>query len=116
MVASGQHCTDFWGVTVGFFQAAPMRSIIAAVIATVAIISPAQAQNDLAAKRVAPEIGSAGYSIAAEDRRHAARSRRPPAQQSIDNLAAKRVAPEVGSASYSIAAEERRHAAHRRWR
>jgi hypothetical protein len=51
-----------------------MRSIIVAVVATVAIIGSAQAQ-DLAAKRVAPEIG-AGYSIAAEERHHAAYPRR----------------------------------------
>jgi hypothetical protein len=93
-----------------------MRSIIVAVVATVAIIGPAQAQDDLAAKRVAPEVGSAGYSIAAEERRHAAHLRRPPAQQSIDNLVAKRVAPEIGSAGYSIAAEERRHTFHPRRR
>ena len=36
-----------------------MRTNVVAVVATVAIIRPAQAQ-DLAAKRVAPEIGSAG--------------------------------------------------------
>jgi hypothetical protein len=52
-----------------------MRSIIVALVAAVAIIGAAQAQ-DLAAKRVAPEIGSAGYSIAAEERRHAAYPRR----------------------------------------
>jgi hypothetical protein len=91
-----------------------MRSIIVAVVATVAIIGPAQAQ-DLAAKRVAPEIG-AGYSIAAEERRHAVYPRRPPSQQSQDDLAAKRVAPEIGSAGYSIATEERRHAAYPRRR
>ena len=91
-----------------------MRSIIVAVVATVAIIGAAQAQ-DLAAKRVAPEIG-AGYSIAAEERRHAAYPRRPPSQQSQDDLAAKRVAPEIGSAGYSIATEERRHAAYPRRR
>jgi hypothetical protein len=93
-----------------------MRSIIVAVVATVAIIGPVQAQDDLAAKRVAPEVGSAGYSIAAEEGRHAAHARRPPSQQSIDNLAAKRVAPEIGSAGYSIAVEEGRHAAYRRRR
>ena len=86
--------------------------IIVAVVATVATIGPAQAQ-DLAAKRVAPEIG-AGYSIAAEERRPAAYPRRPPSQQSQDDLAAKRVAPEIGSAGYSIATEERRHAAYPR--
>jgi hypothetical protein len=32
--------------------------------------------DDPAAKRVAPEIGSAGYSIATEERRHAAYPRR----------------------------------------
>jgi hypothetical protein len=90
-----------------------MRSIIVAVVATVAIIRPVQAQ-DLAAKRVAPEIG-AGYSIAAEER-HAAYPRRPPSQRSQDDLAAKRVAPEIGSAGYSIATEERRHAAYPRRR
>jgi hypothetical protein len=95
------------GDTVGAFEVARMRSIIVAVVATVAIIGPAQAQ-DLAAKRVAPEIGSAGYSIAAEERRHAAYPRRLPSRQS----AAKRVAPEIGSAGYSIAAQERRHAAY----
>jgi hypothetical protein len=63
------------GDTVGAFEVARMRSIIVAVVATVAIIGPAQAL-DLAAKRVAPEIGSAGYSIAAEERRHAAYPRR----------------------------------------
>ena len=89
-----------------------MRSIIVAVVATVAIIGAAQAQ-DLAAKRVAPEISTAGYSIAAEERRHAASPRRSPSRQSQD-LAAKRVAPEIGSAGYSIAAEERRHAAYPR--
>jgi hypothetical protein len=93
-----------------------MRSIIVAVVVTVAILSPAQAQDNLAAKRVAPEVGSAGYSIAAEERRHPAHARRSSAQQSIDDLAAKRVAPEIGSAGYNIAAEERRHAAHRPWR
>jgi hypothetical protein len=103
------------GDTVGAFEVAHMRSIIVAVVATVAIIGAAQAQ-DLAAKRVAPEIGSAGYSIAAEERRHAAYPRRPPSQQSQDDLAAKRVAPEIGSAGYSIAAEERRHAAYPRRR
>jgi hypothetical protein len=92
-----------------------MRSIIVAVVATVAIVGPAQAQ-DLAAKRVAPEIGSAGYSIAAEERRHVDHLRRLPSQKSVDNLTAKRVAPEIGSAGYSIAAEERRHAAHPRRR
>jgi hypothetical protein len=52
-----------------------MRSILVAVVATVAIIGPAQAQ-DSAAKRVAPEIGTAGYSIATEEQRHAAYPRR----------------------------------------
>jgi hypothetical protein len=99
------------GDTVGAFEVARMRSIIVAVVATVAIIGPAQAQ-DLAAKRVAPEIGSAGYSIAAEERRHAAYPRRLPSRQSQYDLAAKRVAPEIGSAGYSIAAQERRHAAY----
>jgi hypothetical protein len=93
-----------------------MRCIIVAVVATVAIVGPAQAQDDLAAKRVAPEINSAGYSIAAEERRHMAHPRRPPSQQSINDLAAKRVAPEIGSAGYSIAAEERRHTSHPRRR
>jgi hypothetical protein len=88
-----------------------MRSIIVALVAAVAIIGAAQAQ-DLAAKRVAPEIGSAaGYSIAAQERRHAAYPQRP-----IDDLATKRVAPEIGSAGYSIATEERRHAAYPRRR
>jgi hypothetical protein len=99
------------GDTVGAFEVARMRNIIVAVVATVAIIGPAQAQ-DLAAKRVAPEIGSAGYSIAAEERRHAAYPRRLPSRQSQYDLAAKRVAPEIGSAGYSIAAQERRHAAY----
>jgi hypothetical protein len=87
-----------------------MRSIIVAVVAAVAIIGAARAQ-DLAAKRVAPEIGTGGYSIAAEERRRAAYPRRP-----IDDLATKRVAPEIGSAGYSIATEERRHAAYARRR
>ena len=60
---------EVWGDTVGAFEVARMRSIIVAVVATVAIISPVQARDDLAATRVAPEIGSAGYSIAAEERR-----------------------------------------------
>jgi hypothetical protein len=50
-----------------------MRSIVVAVVATIAA---AQAQktdlDDLAGKRVAPEVGSGGYSIAAEERAHAA--------------------------------------------
>ena len=53
-----------------------MRSIVVAVVAAVAIIGSAQAQktdlDDLAGKRVAPEIGATGYSIAAEERGHAA--------------------------------------------
>ena len=52
-----------------------MRTIIVAVVAIVAIIGLAQAQ-DLAAKRVAPEVGTAGYSIAVEERRHSAYPRR----------------------------------------
>jgi hypothetical protein len=106
---------EVWGDTVGAFEVARMRSIIVAVVATVAIIGPARAQN-LVATRVAPEIGSAGYSIAAEERRHAAHLRRSPSQQSLDNLATRRVAPEIGSAGYSIATEERRHAAYPRRR
>ena len=67
---------EVWGDTVGAFEVARMRSIIVAVVATVAIISPARAQG-LAAKRVAPEIGTAGYDdIVAEERRHAAYPRR----------------------------------------
>ena len=93
-----------------------MRSIIVAVVATVAIIGAAPAQ-DLAAKRVAPEIGAAGYNnIAAEERRHAAYPRRPPSQRGSQEEAAKRVAPEIGAAGYNIAAEERRHAAYLRRR
>jgi hypothetical protein len=107
---------EVWGVTVGAFEVARMRSIIVAVVATVAIISPVQARDDLAATRVAPEIGSAGYSIAAEERRRAAHPRRLPSQQSLDDLATRRVAPEIGSAGYSIASEERRHAAYPRRR
>ena len=52
-----------------------MRSIIVAVVAAVAIIGTAQAQtdlDDLSGKRIAPEIGTTGYSIATEERRHAA--------------------------------------------
>src|SRR5690242_14408069 len=95
-----------------------MRSIIIALVAAVAIIGAVQAQ-DLAAKRVAPEIGAAGYgyySIAAEERRHAAYPRRPSSQRGSQDEAAKRVAPEIGAAGYNIAAEERHHAAYRRRR
>ena len=75
-----------------------MRSIIVAVVATVAIIGAAQAQ-DLAAKRVAPEIGAAGYNnIAAEERRHAAYPRRPPSQRGSQEEAAKR-GPDGAAAS-----------------
>jgi hypothetical protein len=104
-----------WGDAVCVFEVARIRSIMVAVVATAAIVGPAQAQ-DLAARRVAPEIGSAGYSIAAQERRHAGHLRGSPAQQSIDDLVAKRVAPEIGSAGYSIAGEERRYAAHLRRR
>jgi hypothetical protein len=47
------------------FEVDRMRSFMVAVVAAVAIVGPAQAQ-DLAATRVAPEVGSAGYSIAPE--------------------------------------------------
>jgi hypothetical protein len=67
---------EVWGDTVGAFEVARMRSIIVAVVATVAIISPVQARDDLATRRVAPEIGSAGYSIASEERSDAANPRR----------------------------------------
>jgi opacity protein-like surface antigen len=93
-----------------------MRSIIVAVVATVAIIGAAQAQ-DLVAKRVAPEIGTAGYNnIAAEERHHAAYPRQPLSQRGSQEGAAKRVAPEIGAAGYNIAAEERHHAAYPRRR
>ena len=94
-----------------------MRSIIVAVVAAVAIIGAARAQG-LAAKRVAPEIGTAGYDdIVAEERRHAAYPQRPPSQRGSQELAAKRVAPEIGTAGYDdIVAEERRHAAYPRRR
>ena len=85
-----------------------------AVVATVAMVGSAQAQNR--AERVAPEIGSGGYSIDAEERRHTAHPRRPPSRQSQDNLAAKRVAPEIGSDGYNIAADERRRASYHRRR
>jgi hypothetical protein len=58
----GVRMHEVWGDTVCAFEVARIRSIMVAVVATVAIIGPAQAQ-DLAARRVAPEIGSAGYSM-----------------------------------------------------
>jgi hypothetical protein len=92
-----------------------MRSIIVAVAAVATTIGPAQAQ-DLAAKRVAPEIGSGGYSIIVEERGHATPQGRLPSQKSQDALAATRVAPEIGSAGYNIAADERRPATYTRRR
>jgi hypothetical protein len=49
--------------------------ILAAAVTAACSPSLAQAQtdlDDLAGKRVAPEIGTTGYSIATEERRHAA--------------------------------------------
>jgi hypothetical protein len=89
------------------------RSIIVAVVGTIVISSAAHAQ-DMAAKRVAPEIGSGSYNnITADERRHGAHLRRGPLQEPIDNLAAKRIAPEIGSAGFNIATDERHHGAYR---
>jgi hypothetical protein len=97
------------------FRMVRKGTIIVAIVGTAASIGPARAQG-LATKRGAPEITSAGYSIAAEEKHHAGHVRHTRSQQSSDNMATQRVAPEIGSAGYSIASEERRHAAYPRRR
>src|SRR5438128_920529 len=73
---------EHWGDTVlALFRMVRKGSITVAIVGTVALISPARAQG-LATKRVAPEITSAGYSIAAEERDHAGHVRHNRSQQS----------------------------------